>query len=463
MGGQPLSTGTQIAGRKPRHQLMRILGLGFGLAVVFGSTIGVGILRLPGTVAAELGNAWLILALWVAGGIYALLAAASVSELAAMLPQAGGFYVYSRRAFGVPVGFAVGWGDWLNNCIVLAFGSVAAAEYLGVLVPSLAGRERTVALLLLVSLTLVHWMGLRLSSVVLQISSSATAVTLIVLAAACLIHVGAPDSALRRPLVTAPARVIAIFAAMIVAMRAVVVTYDGWYEAIYFAEEDKDPARNLPRAILGGVVVVTGLYLLMNVAFLSVMPMAQLAASKLPAADAARIVFGSTSLSRLSGNFVTLLSLLTLLSLVNSVMLGAPRILFAVARDGLFPEKVSDVSATGTPRPALFLSSLAAVTLVASGSLDSIVTVGSYTIAAVYCANYVALFVLRRREPQLKRPFRAWGYPWSTAMVLVGSVLFLAAAVHEDPAAALRALVLLSISVPVYFVIRFFQRASSSS
>ena len=442
---------------------MRILGLGFGLAVVFGSTVGVGILRLPGTVAAELGNAWLILALWVAGGIYALLAAASVSELAAMLPQAGGFYVYSRRAFGVPAGFAVGWGDWLNNCIVLAFGSVAAAEYLGVLVPSLAGRERTVALLLLVSLTLVHWMGLRLSSVLLQISSSATAVTLIVLAAACLIHVGAPDSALRRPLVTAPASVIAIFAAMIVAMRAVVVTYDGWYEAIYFAEEDKDPARNIPRAILGGVVVVSGLYLLMNVAFLSVMPMAQLAASKLPAADAARIVFGATSLSRLSGNFVTLLSLLTLLSLVNSVMLGAPRILFAVARDGLFPEKVSNVSATGTPRPALFLSSLAAVTLVASGSLASIVTVGSFTIAAVYCANYVALFVLRRREPQLKRPFRAWGYPWSTAMVLVGSVLFLAAAVHEDPAAALHALVLLSISVPVYFVIRYFQRASSSS
>ena len=208
---------------------------------------------------------------------------------------------------------------------------------------------------------------------------------------------------------------------------------------------------------------MSGLYLLMNVAFLSVMPMAQLAASKLPAADAARIVFGATSLSRLSGNFVTLLSLLTLLSLVNSVMLGAPRILFAVARDGLFPEKVSNVSATGTPRPALFLSSLAAVTLVASGSLASIVTVGSFTIAAVYCANYVALFVLRRREPQLKRPFRAWGYPWSTAMVLVGSVLFLAAAVHEDPAAALHALVLLSISVPVYFVIRYFQRASSSS
>ena len=113
---------------------MRILGLGFGLAVVFGSTVGVGILRLPGTVAAQLGNSWLILAVWIAGGIYTLLGALSIAELAAMLPQAGGFYVYAKRAFGSAAGFTVGWGDWLNNCAVLAFGSVAAAEYLSALI-----------------------------------------------------------------------------------------------------------------------------------------------------------------------------------------------------------------------------------------------------------------------------------------------------------------------------------------
>src|SRR5271167_53255 len=304
---------------------MRILGLGFGLAIVFGSTVGVGILRLPGTVAVQLGNSWLILAIWIGGGVYALLGAVSIAELAAMLPATGGFYVYSKRAFGPAAGFTVGWGDWLNNCAVLAYGSVAAAEYLSTLTSPLAGHETAVALLLLASLTLVHWIGLRLSSVVLRLSCSATALTLIVLACACLFHPSAADSAFHHPLPGAPASELAIFAALIVAFRAVIVTYDGWYEAIYFAEEDKDPTRNLPRALIGGVVVIVALYLLMNTAFLRAMPMAELAASKLPAADAAQMVFASTSFAALSGKFVTLLSLLTLISLVNSVMLGAPQ------------------------------------------------------------------------------------------------------------------------------------------
>ena len=429
---------------------MRILGLGFGLAVVFGSTVGVGILRLPGTVAAQLGTSWLILAVWIAGGVYTLLGAASIAELAAMLPQAGGFYVYAKRAFGSGVGFTIGWGDWLNNCAVLAYGSVAAAEYLSALTSRMAGHETAVALLLLASLTLLHWIGLRLSSAVLQLSSSATALTLILLAGACFFHRGTPGSALHHPLAAAPSSALAIFAALIVAFRAVIVTYDGWYEAIYFAEEDKDPARNLPRAMIGGVVLIVALYLVMNLAFLLVMPMAELAASKLPAADAAQIVFASTSFAHLSGKFVTLLSLLTLISLVNSVMLGAPRILFAVGRDGLFTERVTAVSATGTPRPALLLSSLAAAILVASGTFENIVTVAAFFMVSIYCLNYVALFTLRQREPAAQRPFRAWGYRWSTGIVLLGSFLFLVAAIHGDPIAALRAFILLAISVPVY-------------
>ncbi len=256
---------------------------------------------------------------------------------------------------------------------------------------------------------------------------------------------------------------LAIFAALIVAFRAVIVTYDGWYEAIYFAEEDKDPTRNLPRAMIGGVVLIVALYLLMNVAFLLVMPMAELAASKLPAADAAQIVFASSPFATVSGQFVTLLSLLTLVSLVNSVMLGAPRILFAVGRDGLFTERVTAVSATGTPRPALLLSSLAAAVLVASGTFENIVTIAAFFVASIYCVNYVAVFTLRQRDPSAPRPFRAWGYPWSTGTVLLGSLLFLMAAIHGDPLTALRAFTLLAISVPVYLWMRRRHGVSSSA
>src|SRR5215470_3686104 len=146
-----------------RHKsgLLRILGVGFGIAVIFGGTIGVGILRLPGTVAAKLGNYWLILLAWIIGGLYALLGSISVTELGAMLPQAGGFYVYARRAFGGFVGFVVGWSDWLNNCAVLAYASITAADYLAQLWPKTSPYQTLSAMGILAVFTFLQWIGVR--------------------------------------------------------------------------------------------------------------------------------------------------------------------------------------------------------------------------------------------------------------------------------------------------------------
>ena len=174
----------------PKAQLLRILGVGFGVAVIFGGTIGVGILRLPGTVAAQLGNFRLILAVWVIGGIYALLGSVSVTELAVMVPQAGGFYVYARRAFGGGAGFAEGWGDWINNCASLAYVSYGAAGYVIALLPGLAGRDKAVALAALTAFSALHWMGLPFSSNVQKLTSSATALALLALAGACFLFNG---------------------------------------------------------------------------------------------------------------------------------------------------------------------------------------------------------------------------------------------------------------------------------
>jgi APA family basic amino acid/polyamine antiporter len=226
----------------------------------------------------------------------------------------------------------------------------------------------------------------------------------------------------------------------------VIVTYDGWYEPIYFAEEDTNPARHLPRVLIGGVLLVIGLYLTLNLAFLRVLPIPMLAASKLPAADAAQIVFASWS-----GKFVTFLSLLTLLSLLNCVLLGAPRILYAIGRDGLFTERASRVSAGGTPRPAMLMSVGVAVMLVALGTFEKIIAIAAVLFVAIYCVSYAALFVLRWKAPALDRPFRAWGYPWTTAIVLLGSLLFLAGAAVSDPRNTLYGVILLAASVPVYF------------
>ncbi len=428
---------------QPRSPLVRILGLGFGVAVIFGGTVGVGILRLPGTIAGELRSFWLILAIWAAGALYALLGAISLSELGTAMPQAGGFYIYARRAFGPAVGFATGWADWLNNCAVVAYGAVTAAEYLGVLFAPLAAWPKAVALGLLVLFCGLHLVGLKLSSRIQQFTSSITALTFLLLAGACLLHAAPQIAAAGGGL-----RGIGFWeklVPMVAALRAIVVTYDGWYEAIYFTEEDTDAAHHLPRAMIGGVLIVLALYLVMNLAFLHVLTIPTLAGSTLPAADAARIVFPAWG-----GRFVTVLSLLTLLSLMNAVLLGAPRILVAIGRDGLFTERAARVGAGGTPVTAMLLSAGMAGLLAASGRFDEIIAIAAILVAGMYAANYIAVFVLRAREPEMVRPFRAWGYPVTTALVLAGSVVFLVAAVHDDPVSAWRAAALLGLAVPVY-------------
>jgi APA family basic amino acid/polyamine antiporter len=447
----PVGDGSGVVSVK-RGSLSRILGLGFGIAVIFGGTVGVGILRLPGTIAGVMGSFWPIMLVWSVGGLYALLGAISVAELGTAMPQAGGFYIYSKRAFGPVVGFGVGWADWLNNCAVVAFGAVVAAEYLGALIPMLVGRETVVALGLLVLFCSLQWNGLRVSSSIQQITSSVTAITFVVLAVACLVHPMVARDVVVGGVMRGGGSFLERMVPVVAALRAIVVTYDGWYEAIYFTEEDKDVAKNLPRAMIGGVVIVLGLYLLMNLAFLHVLSIPALAASTLPAADAARIVFPAWS-----GWFVTVLSLLTLLSLMNAVLLGAPRILLAIGRDGLFSARAAQVDAGGTPRVALLLSTAMVAVFISSGKFEDIIAVAALLIAAMYCLNYVAVFVLRVREPRMERPFRAWGYPVTTGVVLVGSVVFLVAAVHDDPRSAVRAVVLLGVAAPVYVWMRWRQ------
>ncbi|HTV94807.1 MAG TPA: APC family permease [Steroidobacteraceae bacterium] len=427
--------------------LARILGLGFGLALVFGATVGVGILRLPGTLAATLGDARLIVLFWVLGGVYSLLGAVSVAELAAMLPQAGGFYVYARRAFGGGAGFMIGWSDWINNVSALAYGSIAAMTFLAALWPASASHARSGAILIIAAFTALHWVGLKLGSTLTRIISVSIGLMLLILAGACLLSRSAPASALPSPASAAslPLLSLGMVAALVSAMRAVLLTYDGWYSPIYLAEESTDPGRTLPRALIGGTLVLIALYVLINVALLKVLPLSVLAASDLPAAAAARMVF-----PRGGAQLVTVIALLTVLSLINATLLMTPRVLLAIGRDGLFTARAAAVSAGGTPRPALVLSSAAAIALILTGTFDQIIALAAVLFLINYISAYMALFVLRRREPALPRPYRAWGYPFTTGIVCIGCVLALAAAVAQDLRSGVAAALLLAACVPVY-------------
>ena len=425
------------------HKLLRILGSGFGVAVIVGAVIGVGILRTPGEVAAHLADPRLILGLWLGGGIYALLAAASVTELGTMLPETGGYFVFSRRAFGDAVGFTVGWTDWIGQTSAIAYASIAFGEFLTALVPSLAGRETVIGVAIIAAFGLLQWTGIRSSSRVQQATSLIKAIAFLALVVACFWFGGNRGNG---PM---PVRTESLFVAVILAVQAIILTYDGWYEALYFTEEIRDPVRQLPRSMIGGVALVIVIYMLVNAALVYVLPLGALAGSKLPAADAALLLFGKSG-----ATLVTLLSLISLPPMINAVMLCAPRILYAMSRGGLFPARMATVSSRGNPDWALAATVVLAILLVSSGTFKTLIAVASVIFVVNHCFALSALFVLRRREPSLPRPFRAWGYPWISALVLLTAVGILAGSLFSDPRHSLYAGGLIAISFPVYRSLR---------
>ena len=421
----------------PRGGLIRILGTGFGLAVIVGSTLGIGILRTPGLVAAQLASPPRILAVWLLGGLYTLLGAVCLTELGTMLPQAGGYYVYARRAFGDTVGFAVGFADWITYCAVLGYVTIAIGEFSAVLWPPLQPAIKLVAAFVLLLFAILQWTGVRVSSRFQEVTTAIKFLAFLALVAACFVHAATSAAPSSGPaLLEVPA---AGFVGLVVALQSVVITYGGWQSALYFTEEDKDPRRNLPRSMIGGVLAVLVIYLLVNMALLAVLPVTALAGSTLPAADAAKAIFGGGG-----ARLITLLSLLTLPPLVNAILMIGTRILFALGRDGLLWRGTASVNDGGTPAVATFVTAAVAVVLIASGTFQKLVAVASFFLAANYCASCLALVVLRRREPGAERPFRAWGYPWSAGIVLAGAAAFLVGVLVEDTRTALVAIALLA-------------------
>jgi APA family basic amino acid/polyamine antiporter len=418
--------------------LLRVLGAGFGIAVGVGTTIGSGILRTPGEVAGQLGSASLVLTVWILGGVYALLCCSSVTELATMVPNAGGFYAYASRAFGQRAGFVVGCCNAMVESVAMAYLSVALGEFAAGLFPSLDGHVHAVGVTGLVLLTLLNWAGLRPGSRAQEITSAAKALGLIGLVVACFFSPGASSASIATKS-SIPEH--SLFLGLILALQGVVVTYDGWYAPIYFAEEDRDPSRNLPRSMMGTALTCTAIYLLVNVALLHTLGMTHLAGSQLPAADAAMVVFG-----RYGKQFILLLSVVGVLSTINAGMMLTPRILFSMARDGLLPQSVTTVNKGGTPTVALFVCSLASVILVLTGTFESLVAIAAILFVANYLPVFVALLVLRRREPDLPRPYQVWFYPWTTLCVLLVSAAFLIGSVIGDLRHSLFTVILILLS-----------------
>lgn len=428
-----------------RRGLLRVLGVTFGLAVTIGNTIGAGILRTPGSVAEQLPSTGWYLAAWIAGGVYAMLGAVSLAELGTMLPRSGGMYVFARHALGRYAGFLVGWNDWAATCGSTAAVAVLIGEYAGALVPALEGKPVPVAIAVTLAFATLQWRGIRTAGFAQTLTSAAKALVLLVLVAACFVLPATPP-----PLPASPPAMpvgAAFLAAVIVALQGVIYTYDGWTGVVYFSGEVRDPARDIPRSMIGGVLAVTAIYLLLNLAFLHVVPLPALAGEPLAAAAAARALLGP-----LGDTVIRVILIVGLLSAVNALVLMAPRVLYAMSADGLVPRAASAVNRGGTPTGATVASTLVALAFIATGAFNTIIAVLAFFFVANYVLAFTAVFVLRRREPHAPRPYRAWGYPWTTGAALLGSLAFLAGAVAGDTRTSLYALGVLAASVPAYLL-----------
>jgi APA family basic amino acid/polyamine antiporter len=416
-------------------QLRRILGLAFGLAVSVGATIGVGILRTPGLVAEQFPWSLAIVLLWVAGGMYTLLGASSLTELGVMLPQAGGYYVYVRRAFGNTAGFAAGWTDWLMYCSILGYLSIAIAEFMSTLVPLSTTAIRVTGVSILLGIVLLQWLGIRVGSQFQKLTTSLKCIAFLALIGACLVvPTHGHTSVGTIPTIT--------ISGLVIALQAIVITYGGWQSPLYFVEEDRDPARDLPRIMIGGVLSVIGIYVLVNIALLKVLPMPELSGATLPAADAANVVAGAHG-----RGLITILSVISLVPVLNAVVMMGTRVVFAMGRDRLFWSRASTVNAGGTPGIAMILSTVISVGMIATGTFQRLTAMTSFFLMANYSVSCLALIVLRRREPELPRPYRAWGYPWSVWIVTVGGATFVIAMLIGDPFNGLAAIGLLAVGL----------------
>jgi APA family basic amino acid/polyamine antiporter len=438
----------ELSPGEKRGRLLRVLGVGFGLAVIIGNTIGAGIFRAPGAIAKELPDPWLFLGVWIVGGIYALLGAISLSELGAMIPRSGGQYVFARYALGEYAGFIVGWSDWISTCGSAAAVSLVIGEFAGALFPRLAGKGVVIAATVAIVFALLQWRGIAWGSATQNITSLLKALAFLSLIAAAFLFGGGGTFKTSVPS-SAPTG-FGLVAALVLALQSVIYTYDGWAGVIYFSEEVKNPGRDIQRSMLGGVFLVIVIYLLVNLALLYVLPISEIAGQDFAAGVAAEVIFG-----RHGKTIFLSLTILSMLSAINAYHLMSTRVLFAISRDGLFAKRASAVNRGGTPTLALFTSAAVATLFIVFGqTFEKVITVLAFFFVANYALSFISVFVLRRREPDKERPYRAWGYPWTTALALLGSVAFLIGAIASDTRNSVYALLLLTASYPVFRVCR---------
>ena len=317
------------------------------------------------------------------------------------------------------------------------------AEYSGSLIPGLASRAIAIALSVTVGFALLQWRGIRWGSRTQEITGVLKTLAFVAIVAACFFVAPARSGGTFFRSASTP------LLAIIISLQAVIYTYDGWTGIIYFSEEVRDGDRNIPRSLFAGVFSIIAIYLSVNLALIYVLPMSRIAGQSLALGTAAGAVFGSWG-----DPIVRALMVVSMMSAINADHLMATRVIFAMSRDGLLSRRVSVVNEGGTPTLALALSAAVAVIFILSGTFDEVIAVLAFFFVANYTLSFASLFVLRRKLRDKPRPYRVWGYPWTPAVALIGSIAFLGGAIAGDTRRSIYALALLAASYPAYRLLR---------
>lgn len=435
--------------------LPRRLGLWSAVAVLVGSTIGSGIFRSPAGIADKLPGPFPLLVIWVTGGLFALCGALTLAEVAGAFPQTGGVYVYIREAWGRLAGFLFGWAELvLIRAAALGAISTTFAEYLLRVTgrdPGLAPYDSWVHYVAAAAILLTatfNYVGIRWGSLVQNITTLAKvgALLLIIVLAFAL---GLPETGGHyTPAMPAGSFSLVPFG---LALVSVLWVYDGWADVSFVGGEVKDPERNLPRVLIFGTLIIIGLYLLANLAYLAVLPVEEIRRSKLVAADVAERVMGTAGVA-----FVSIAVMVSTFGTLNgSVMTGA-RVLFATAADGLLFKPIARVHPRfKTPSVAIILEAMLGVLFVLLGTFEQLADAFVTAIVPFYALAVASVFVFRRR-PEYAPPFRVPGYPVVPLVFIVATLLLLGNAVLDptsrNPTLAVLGIILLGI--PVFYVSR---------
>jgi basic amino acid/polyamine antiporter, APA family len=448
----------------PTQNLERRLGALDGAAIVVTNVIGAGILFFPVLIAASVPHAQLFLSTWLVGGALAFCGAMGYAELAALRPRAGGEYVYLREAYGPLVGFLTGWTSFIAGFA----GAIAAAGmffvlYLDRFIPGVndatpffsipipyvgitVSRQTLMASVVVWAFAFIHIRGVgpgRLASNILAAGKVAAFLIFIALG----LSIGAGSSA-NLSSVAGTVTLTSYLSALVLVM----FTYSGWNAAAYMAEEVRDPGRNLPLALAIGTAAVVAIYLMINALYLYVFPIGEL--MKIQGSLLDRVA--DRLLGARAGDIMGVVSLVSLAGTMNAMTFVGPRVYFAMARDGVFIPAAAHVHPKYlTPSRSIIAQSIWSTLLILTGSKDSLGNYVGFAITLFAGIAVAAVFVLRAREPNAPRPFKAIGYPITPAIFVIASLAIVLNAIYSNPRVTGAGLLLIASGIPLYW---WFQR-----